>query len=29
MMWITVGEKVIVRIRARYFEALLAQEVCI
>jgi ATP-binding cassette subfamily B (MDR/TAP) protein 1 len=26
MMWITVGEKVIVRIRARYFEALLAQE---
>ncbi len=27
MMWITVGEKVIVRIRARYFESLLAQEV--
>lgn len=29
MMWITVGEKVIVRIRARYFESLLAQEVCV
>ena len=27
MMWIIAGEKVIVRIRARYFESLLAQEV--